>query len=74
MEWIKGKKLLAIAMLALVTASVAGCYAPYRRYAYYDHDQRDYRRDDNRRDDDRRGDRYDWHRDHDRWRRDRDRR
>ena len=74
MEWIKGKKLLAIAMLALVTASVTGCYAPHnRRYASYDHDRRDYRRYDHRRDNDRRHDRYDRHRDHHSGRYDRDR-
>jgi hypothetical protein len=69
MKWIKGKKVLTAAMLTLVTASVVGCYVPYRRYAYYDH---------HRRDDYRRGDRYDRYGDHhrwdyDHWRHDRDR-
>lgn len=74
MEWIKARKILAAALLALVAASAVGCYAPHRRYAYYDYDRSDYRRYDHRRDHDRRYDRYDWHRDHDRRHYDRDRR
>lgn len=67
MERTKAKKVLVAAILAMLTASVAGCYVPHRSYDGYDN----YRRDDYRRDNDRRHDRYDRNRDYDR--RDRDR-
>jgi hypothetical protein len=69
MKWIKGKKVLTAAMLALVTASVVGCYVPYRHYSYYDH----HRRDDYRRRDHHDRDRGHHRWDYDHWRYDRDR-
>ncbi len=52
---IKAKKILVAAILAMVTASIGGCYYPYRRTFDYDY---------HRRDDYRRYDRYDGNRDY----------